>query len=164
MDEIKKILTKLWNEFQEKERYLFENDLSERCISSNFAKCLVLSGEFDGYDIDCEYNRELNELKEIKTIKDKFSGLIKSGEISEYDEVEKYRVYPDIIIHQRGIKEKNFIVIEMKKNTQRQEAMEYDKVKLNAYKSQLGYQFAFFIKFGIGKNIPPKIIEIDELN
>lgn len=168
MDDVKEILIRVWDEFQKKEGYLFENDLSERCISFNFAKYLSLAEEFKNYNVDCEYNREYNkelsEPKQIKIIKDNFSERIKNGEISTYDEVEKYRVYPDIIIHKRGSCKENFIVIEMKKNTQDSNAKEYDYKKLKAYKKEpLDYQFAFFIEFGVRDDEMFNIVEIEEL-
>ena len=54
-------------------------------------------------------------------------------------------VFPDIIIHHRGT-DNNFIVIEAKKTTNN---CEYDEEKLKAYKTDLKYKHAFFIKFPV---------------
>ncbi len=47
------------NEFNQKEKYLLKNDLSERCICAQFAmylsKCLINS-EYTDYKVDVEYS------------------------------------------------------------------------------------------------------------
>lgn len=42
-------------EFCDKENYLLENNLSERCIAHKLAE--YLKEEFGGVDVDCEYNK-----------------------------------------------------------------------------------------------------------
>lgn len=54
-------------------------------------------------------------------------------------------VYPDIIVHRRGTSD-NHLVIEIKKQTGG--PSERDLQKLRALRSQLGYRFALFIRFG----------------
>jgi Holliday junction resolvase len=61
------------------------------------------------------------------------------------NDTEAITVFPDIIVHKRGTDE-NLLVIEMKKTTSKKTDTTYDLGKLNAFKSQLGYQFAIFIK------------------
>ena len=46
--------------FNENERFLIENDLSERCICAKFATYLkseIENSEFSDYEVDVEYNR-----------------------------------------------------------------------------------------------------------
>ena len=61
------------------------------------------------------------------------------------NDTEAITVFPDIIVHKRGTDE-NLLVIEMKKTTSKKTDTTYDLGKLKAFKSQLGYQFAIFIK------------------
>jgi len=79
-------------------------DVCERSVVHRFAHYLtsiVESGNdpfYDGMNVDCEYNR----LKEGKAIDAKRLG----GEL----------VYPDVIIHDRDGRTKNFCVLEFKKD------------------------------------------------
>ncbi len=54
------------------------------------------------------------------------------------------RVFPDIIVHKRG-KAKNYIIVEVKVQWKNSKS-EHDKKKLNAYKNDLGYLFAYYIE------------------
>lgn len=59
-EKLKNIVLQAINDFNEKEMYLVENDLSERCICSRFAIYLSKSlenTEFENYIADVEYNR-----------------------------------------------------------------------------------------------------------
>lgn len=57
---LKNIVDLAINKFNNKETYLLENNLSERCICSKFAEYLSIeieSSEFAEYEVDVEYNR-----------------------------------------------------------------------------------------------------------
>ena len=111
-------------------------DVNERTISHRLANYLEL--HFPGWNIDCEYNRDEHEPKRLDIIpRDVMS-----------DDTEATTVFPDIIIHRRGTKQ-NLVVIEMKKTTSHEDD-KYDFRKLKAFKQQLGYRFAVFIKVKTG--------------
>jgi len=66
------------------------------------------------------------------------------------------KVFPDIIVHMRnnkaaGIPDKqaNVLAIELKKDTNG-EATDRDVAKLRAYRRELGYRHALFMRFGTG--------------
>jgi hypothetical protein len=118
------------------DRYLLQKDVNERSISNKLAYYLAL--KFSEWDVDCEYNRNHDNAKTL----DLHPEEIKS------DDTHGTTVFPDIIIHQRGSDE-NFIVIEIKKSTNTL-GIEHDFKKLRAFKGQLGYQFAVFVKFRTG--------------
>lgn len=80
--------------FLTREQKLFEIDSSERNISQNFS--IYLKPKFPEWDVDCEYNRYLKEIKKLE----------RKGE--------EKPIYTDIIIHLRDSKE-NLLVIELKK-------------------------------------------------
>jgi hypothetical protein len=107
-------------------------DINERTISHRLA--LYLEPYFPGWNIDCEYNRNHDDPKRLD---------IQRRDVRS-DDTQATTVFPDIIVHRRGTNE-NLLVIEMKKTTS-QEDDSYDLGKLRAFKQQLGYRFAVFIK------------------
>lgn len=113
---------------------LFVIDANERSITHRLA--IYLQEEFPEYDVDCEYNRNGIDPKKL----DSFKKSVKS------DDTNAVSVYPDIIVHHRGTLD-NFIVIEAKKTSNESGD---DLNKLEAYKSDLGYCYAFYIKFPVG--------------
>lgn len=82
-----------------RDSYLLEKKASERSISHKLAE--YLQTLFSCWNVDCEYNLNIDEVKIL-------------DRISECGDRTTDRVSPDIIIHIRGTK-KNLLVIEMKK-------------------------------------------------
>lgn len=122
-------------------------DVNERSISHRFAS--YLEPFFKGWNVDCEYNRKHDDPKRLD---------IRRRNVRS-DDTQATTVFPDIIVHRRGTDE-NFLVIEMKK-TSSQESDDYDLEKLNAFKTQLGYQFAVFVKVRTGAN--PAVEDVQRL-
>jgi hypothetical protein len=115
---------------------LFVADANERSITHRFA--IYLQEGFAEYDVDCEYNRNGLEAKKLESFK----------KTAESDDENAVTVYPDIIVHHRGTRD-NLIVIEAKKTSNKNGD---DSDKLEAYKSDLGYRFAFYVKFPVGED------------
>lgn len=95
--------------FNRKERYLLENDLSERCICARFAGYLERQLHKNGlreYVADVEYNRGMD-------------GIDRNPK-RMYDDP----IVVDLIVHKRGHDSefgyRNMICVEMKKSTNRQ--------------------------------------------
>ena len=107
-------------------------DINERAISHRLAN--YLEPHFPGWNVDCEYNRNHYDPKRLNIIRRNICS----------DDTQATTVFPDIIVHRRGTDE-NLLVIEMKKTTS-QENDTYDLGKLHAFKEQLGYRFAVFVK------------------
>jgi hypothetical protein len=107
-------------------------DINERTISHRLAIYLELY--FPGWNVDCEYNRDHEDVKRLD---------IRRRNVSS-DDTQATTVFPDIIVHRRNT-DQNLLVIEMKK-TSSQENDEYDYGKLRAFKNQLGYKYAVFLK------------------
>lgn len=118
---------------------LFYIDVNERTISHRLAN--YLEPYFPGWNVDCEFNRDHDDPKRLN---------IQRRNINS-DDAQATTVYPDIIIHKRGTKQ-NLVVIEMKKTTSSEDDS-YDLNKLHAFKYQLGYQFAIFLKVRTGSQI-----------
>jgi hypothetical protein len=130
-----------WYALPRNPAYLFETDVNERSISHKFAS--YLQEEFEGWDVDCEYNRDHDDPKLLKLLKVSTLGV-------KPDDVQARTVYPDIIVHLRGT-EDNLIVIEIKK-TSNQLSNDFDIQKLEEYKRQWGYIYALFLRFNTGGN------------
>jgi len=118
----------------EKDRNLLENDSSERSITHKLA--CYLEKYFPEWDIDCEYNRNLIDTKKLKDT------------CKNSSEENGSSVFPDIIIHKR-MSTKNYIVIEVKKTTNK-EKDECDIQKLEAFRKELGYRHGLFLRFRTG--------------
>ena len=117
--------------------YLLKKDLNERSISHRLA--MYLQQMFDGWDVDCEYNKDHDVTKKLVN----FPKQIPS------DDTNAKTVYPDIIIHHRGTTD-NLLVIEMKKTTNN-DRHDNDKQKLNAFKEEgLRYCHAVALKLRTG--------------
>src|SRR6266700_110417 len=122
--------------------YLLRIDGNERSITHRLA--MYLQDEFEGWDVDCEYNRDHHSPDHVKRLQP-YTDSIRA------DDTDAKTVFPDIIIHHRGTTD-NLLVIEVKKSTN-QESDERDEQKLQAFKEQLTYRYALFLRFNTGRNI-----------
>ena len=113
---------------------LLKVDANERAISHVLA--VSLKEKFPSWDTDCEYNRDGHATKMLR---------IAPGKQRTPRET---IVVPDIVVHRRGTSQ-NLVVIEIKKTSSR-ESHSYDLKKLQAFKRQLGYKHALFLKFKCG--------------
>jgi len=152
MADVRKEIIRAYKEFIKNDFHLLVVDANERSITHKFAEYLQI--EFPEYDVDCEYNRNMVEPKRLDSFKKKLDSFKKD---IKSDNDKGITVYPDIIVHHRGT-EDNFIVIEAKKLNNQEEckkspACDCDQCKLKAYKADLHYQEAYFIKFPSGKNL-----------
>lgn len=106
MHEIERMLRNALNSLYQNDKYLIchqnDNDedthLCERCIAFRFGiyfqAQLNESDKNKDYNLDCEYNRRINDSKIIP--------------ISENG------IYPDFILHKRGTNAHNVLVVELK--------------------------------------------------
>ncbi|WP_313130925.1 hypothetical protein [Anaerocolumna sp.] len=134
------------------DNYLLINDVNERSITHKLATYMEQTfGKI--YDIDCEYNRDIGDLKKISILKSKWYEVNNNTVIAEDERfseilIEK-TVFPDIIVHKRGEPDENLLIIEVKKSTSSVTA-DYDIEKLKCYTDPdngLNYQYGAFIKF-----------------
>lgn len=119
----------------EKDGDILRADINERSISHKLAG--YLEPYFSNWNVDCEYNRDHDDPKRLR--------IPRRNVRTDY--IQARTVFPDIIIHKRGTDE-NLLVIEIKKTTS-EEGDKFDHQKLNAFKKQLGYKFAVFVKVRI---------------
>ncbi len=132
----KKIITSL-DKLRNHDQYLLTIDAHERSIAHKLA--IYLQEEFPELDVDSEYNRRGNITKTIRVPKDN----------KNWKSLETKSVFPDIIIHERGPKGRNILVIEIKKSTN-PDLGDADKAKLQAFgKEPYNYKFGLFLRIGI---------------
>lgn len=116
--------------------FLIQANTNERTISHKIAE--YLQEEFPTRNVDCEYNRHGEEIKELEVPRDSIN----------WDDTEAKTVFPDIIIHQRNTDEHNLLVIEVKKssNARRQ----FDEIKLMSFtKDPYNYNFGLFLEINM---------------
>lgn len=163
---IKLVLLAL-KELLKKDEWLLQHDLSEQSISHKLGEYLQYL--FNDFNVDCEYNGNVDdpsERKKIYLVKELLEkqGLLKEKERDEVEsEIIERSVFPDIIIHRRGTNEFNLCIIEAKKSTSTV-PFNYDYCKLNAYTinstgNNLNYQIGLFIKLNTRVNTPSFVIE-----
>jgi len=147
---------------QTSDNWLLKNDLSEQSISHRIA--FHLESLFAGFNVDCEYNGDIdrvNNRKAISILKDELQqvGLLRDKEASDLEkEFTNRAVFPDIIIHTRGTNENNLCILEVKKSTSIVD-YRYDFIKLcsytsNLYDNNLIYQLGIFIEVVIDNENP----------
>lgn len=140
---------------------LIERGANERCISHKLA--MYLQPLFNGYNVDCEYNLNVdspNERKRIGVLKTELTEIGKELTKTEKANTENPLTFrnaiPDIIIHKRGINGENLCIFEIKTKTPNTQdgrvAVLFDSVKLKAYTyteygSELKYQLGIYIDF-----------------
>lgn len=122
----------------EHDAFLLTNDVNERAISHRL--CMYLQQALPDWDVDCEYNRNHDDPKMLN---------IQTRRTLSDDNTQATTVFPDIIVHRRNTDD-NKLVIEMKKTTSA-ESDAYDLRKLHAFKNQLGYELAAFVKVQTGR-------------
>jgi hypothetical protein len=139
-------------DFLRRDRALLIYDVNERSITHKLAG--YLQARFRGWDVDCEYNRNHDDPKRLKL----------RPENVRTNDTQAQTVFPDIIVHKRHTDE-NLLVIEVKKSTNNQ-GDDHDLRKLEAFKQQLGYKYAAFLKLeaGISARLPrPFALRWDEI-
>jgi len=141
-EELIDIFEKAKNEFLEKEKSIIKNDTNERTLTQRLAFYLELqlrkNIKYENYSVDCEYNRKEEDIKRLKFGKN----------------TDKKEIYPDIIVHQRKIKN-NLIAIEMKKTTSRNTDKIKDIEKLEALtdrKNDYHYTLGIYFELDITDN------------
>lgn len=123
--------------FLDRDAYLLWADVNERTMTHRLA--IYVEAAFEGWDVDCEYNRDGHDPKEI---------AFGSGDDAEHGS----RVFPDVIVHRRGTGD-NHVVFELKKSNN-PESDDRDFEKLRGYCSQLGYRHGVFLRLVVRSDKP----------
>ncbi len=144
--------------------FLLQHNVSERSIAHKFAQYLTLL--FPGYDVDCEYNSNVEAhsgKKYIRLLKDNAAhyGLLREDEKDA--EIVYRNVFPDIIVHKRGLNKHNLLIIEIKKSSS-SISCDYDIEKIRRYTSPdyhntLNYSFGVLVYLGVADKLGSDRIE-----
>lgn len=126
------------------DRDLLDINVNERSISHRLAG--YLQQEFSGWNVDCEYNRRMDDKKTLC-----FSSKTFRYDDVKDDDLDAKTVYPDIIIHHRQTDE-NLLVIEMKKSGG---DTKKDIAKLEAF-TRAPYSYSFGLLLIVYGDRPPK--------
>jgi hypothetical protein len=130
----------------QEDRYLLENDLSERCIASRLA--MYLQESLPEYNVDVEYNRDAAEPKRLD---------IPEGCANRQDEHGRGLVVPDVVVHRRGRDGPNILVLEVKK-TSNPESFGCDRERIRALRARnsgTGVAPSSTARPGRGSNLAP---------
>ena len=137
------------DELYSKEKFLFDNNLCERCLVFRLAHHLqiIFNKEYsaEGYFVDCDYNSSCNYDEGRGDLK-RSSGKPIPNQLSKKSK----KRFIDIIVHKRESEsDSNLICFEIKKwNNCTVEGMKKDKNNLAVLTSQYGYSFGFHLIFG----------------
>jgi hypothetical protein len=132
-EDVKARLARGLAEVVKNDRYLFETDNGERAIAARLAACL--QREFADFNVDAEYNRAGKQPKRLRL----------PEECAKYrNENEESLAVPDVIVHRRGAEGPNLLVLELKKTTNPDKGA-CDRVRLHAFREQLGYTYGALI-------------------
>jgi hypothetical protein len=135
-NQLDEIISTCLQELYDQDGKILSQDIGERAICGRLAMLMV--PKFPTYCVDIEYNR-LGPGLEPKDIKMP----------DENGELTTNRVFPDIIVHERGHNIRNLLVVEVKKSTN-PVGDEHDHAKLQALCSQLRYQNGLFLRLSTG--------------
>ncbi len=126
--EIDLILREILLEFIEEEGELIEMNINERTLSASLCCYIKRHVAFEGWNIDCEYNRD---------------GICIP---KRSDSEENNCIIPDIVIHRRWIQWVNYIAIELKKAPVLQREKDKDIRTLQALKDKYNYKHCIFLE------------------
>lgn len=115
------------------ERNLLFLNVHERSLTHQLAKYFELF--FKGWDVDCEYNRDLREPKRIDALNPRLSD----------DPTDSVTIFPDIVIHHRNTAE-NYVAIEVKKATNRDRDLDQHKLRELTSDDQFHYRMGLFLE------------------
>jgi hypothetical protein len=132
--ELQRALFDALEELVEKDRYLLEHDLSERCIAARLA--IYLQPRCEPYTVDVEYNRKGESPKRLGLPADCSNFRDAHGESL---------VVPDLIVHTRGEAGPNLLVVEVKKTTNA-EGPNCDRERVQAFLHDLRYRCAALVE------------------
>ncbi len=137
LDTIESLVEKVIGHLLADDADLLRNDVNERSITHRFA--IYVQELFPEWNVDCEYNRDHDQTKKLSNYR---------GRSAKADDTSSISVFPDVIVHKR-MTNQNLLVIEVKKSTNN-DPDKFDLSKLDAFKEDLHYQYALFLRLRVG--------------
>jgi len=145
--EVKAAVDEALKDLEEEVRALDFAKVHERSTAHRLA--VHLESKFPGWDVDCEYDRDL-------TAKKLLAGIAECNERRQRDDI-----FPDIIVHHRGLqgREDNLLAIEIKKNCREDPC---DRRKLELLTKQQDNSLPYRYQFGLYLNFNFASKEFDQ--
>ena len=147
-EQIFQLFTTALEIFYEKEKFLIDIKVSERALTHKLAE--HLQGLFPCYDVDCEYNKVGDG--DPKRLMELMYGNPDCLKDCDNCNSRKCVIFPDIIVHHRGIREDNLLVIEAKTKWSDTNA-NHDYEKLEALTESDAFQYQLGIAFRFSDNL-----------
>lgn len=142
--------------FISEEKTLLEQDAHEESISGSYVNYLKTEFKDSTYDIDTQYNKRIidNEVVEkySKFLVSSLPNSMRGKNLKSDQTIVDKKLMPDIIFHNRESANHNFLMIEIKKSTNRKkDERRWDHIKLSEMtKGGLHYKYGLFIDFTSG--------------
>jgi hypothetical protein len=136
------------DEFLLNDWHLLLHNISERSITHKIAE--YLAPKFHDFKVDCEYNGDIDMpfpyRKQLFITEEEMIEIARQ----KIREDETYSVYPDIIVHSRGLNTNNHLIIEVKKENGNHRDKEFDILKLRRFTDQYSYRLGIYIELRTG--------------
>jgi hypothetical protein len=133
-DSVEKAVREALRSFFRDDAFLLEANVAERAMAAKLAAHLV--PHFPDHQVDVEYNRHGIEPKAVGLPLHLHSG---GGGL----------VFPDVIVHHRGNDRENLLVIQIKKETNRQ-PRDYDRAVVEAMMREFAYRHGLLLDLPAG--------------
>jgi hypothetical protein len=153
-EEVRAAIDRAMRTLIEKDGEIVGRDVNERTLTHRLAVYLEQDALFNGWYVDCEYNRDGTNPKRLQQPKQILS-----------NDTRGRTIFPDIIIHKRvpfsrcineaQKHEVNGVVIEAKKDADEAGERE-DLEKLRDIKGDFLYRFAVFVNFHVDADAAPR--------
>lgn len=135
-NQLDELMTICLEELYNQDGPILAQDIGERAICGCLAR--VMSPKFPQYNVDIEYNRKGPGLEPKDIEMPDENGVLTAN-----------RIFPDIIVHERGNNLRNLLVVEVKKSTSAV-SDEHDHAKLQALCWQFDYRHGLFLRLSTG--------------
>lgn len=134
---IELIINHAIDELVKNDRYLLEKNAREESVSAQLAEYIHKSElVVEPLRVTTEYDRHGDAIKQLLLpILNRPNG-----------DWSARNVRPDIIVHEPGNDKNNLLVLEVKKPNR---SLDFDRIKLEAYRSQLNYVYAAHVVLGM---------------
>ena len=140
IDEVKNYLDRAIARVEDEDQHLWMVDVSERCIAARLA--MYLREYLDDYDVDVEYNRDGPDVKRLHAVMRDCPRNRDEGK----------SVLPDVVVHKRGMKDSNLLVIEMKKASTKESDIESDCRRIQALRKEYDYKVGSLVVCKTGEH------------
>src|SRR5207244_2867958 len=148
-DDVANRLRKAIRKLLKEDRDLFDFAVNERTVTQRLA--VKLEEQFSelelGLKADCEYNRMWIEGTGENLTKNYPREIFG---VPRVDDVDAVTVFPDVIVHLRGIQFANILVVEAKRNAPVDVVPENDRIKLHEFTKSNGdfrYPWGVYLNF-----------------